>query len=126
MPAVIPGVIGLCGALVPFIDFNPCLGRLQTNMSRHPRPFTVEVQGEEDTDFPGITVDAVTAVRHIDINNIEPTPSFGAHIRVVFLNGMAKVNGSFVSLLDSGKVLSLDEISLLQGMTASIHPSAEG
>ena len=39
-----------------------------------------------------------------------------------FIDGMAKVKGNFVILLDLGKVLSVDEISVLNGMASSQEP----
>ncbi|MEF8704566.1 MAG: chemotaxis protein CheW, partial [Candidatus Accumulibacter sp. UW26] len=44
---------------------------------------------------------------------IEPPPSFGARIRADFIQGMGKVAGKFVILLNISRVLSVDEIALL-------------
>ena len=40
--------------------------------------------------------------------DIEPAPAFGAHIRRDFIQGIGKVRGKFVVLLDVGRALSLD------------------
>jgi purine-binding chemotaxis protein CheW len=119
MPGFIRGVINLRGAVVPVIDLNARFGRARTEASRRTCIVILEVHSDEDTHVLGIIVDAVSAVRQIDGNNIEPAPSFGTRIRADFIEGMAKVNGSFVILLDLGKVLSVDEISMLQGMGSS-------
>jgi len=119
MPSFIRGVINLRGAVVPVIDLNARFGRARTEISRRTCIVILEVQAEEDTHVLGIVVDAVSAVRQIDSANIEPPPSFGTRIRADFIDGMAKVNNSFVILLDLGKVLSVDEISLLNGMASS-------
>ncbi|MGQ0598153.1 chemotaxis protein CheW [Aquabacterium sp.] len=119
MPSFIRGVINLRGAVVPVIDLNARFGRARTEISRRTCIVILEVQSEEDTHVLGIVVDAVSAVRQIDSANIEPPPSFGTRIRADFIDGMAKVNNSFVILLDLGKVLSVDEISLLNGMASS-------
>ena len=118
MPGFIRGVINLRGAVVPVIDLNARFGRARTEASRRTCIVILEVHSDEDTHVLGIIVDAVSAVRQIDGNNIEPAPSFGTRIRADFIDGMAKVNGSFVILLDLGKVLSVDEISMLQGVGA--------
>jgi purine-binding chemotaxis protein CheW len=118
MPGFIRGVINLRGAVVPVIDLNARFGRDKTDISRRTCIVILEVQSEEDTHVLGIIVDAVSAVRQIDSSNIEPAPSFGTRIRADFIDGMAKVNGSFVILLDLGKVLSVNEISMLHGMSA--------
>jgi len=119
MPSFIRGVINLRGAVVPVIDLNARFGRARTEISRRTCIVILEVQSEEDTHVLGIVVDAVSAVRQIDSANIEPAPSFGTRIRADFIDGMAKVNNNFVILLDLGKVLSVDEISVLNGMASS-------
>jgi purine-binding chemotaxis protein CheW len=118
MPAFIRGVINLRGAVVPVIDLNARFGRAKTDISRRTCIVILEVHSDEATHVLSIIVDAVSAVRHIDSHNIEPSPSFGTHIRADFIDGMAKVNDSFVILLDLGKVLSMDEISMISGMSA--------
>jgi purine-binding chemotaxis protein CheW len=127
MPAYIRGVINLRGAVVPVIDLNARFGRSRTQASRRTCIVILEVQSDEGTHTLGIIVDAVSAVRQIDSANVEPAPSFGTRIRSDFIDGMAKVNGQFVILLDLGKVLSVDEISMLHGIASdgSTH-HAEG
>ena len=124
MPGFIRGVINLRGAVVPVIDLNARFGRARTEVSRRTCIVILEVQSEEDTHVLGIIVDAVSAVRQIDGAHIEPAPSFGTRIRADFIDGMAKVNGSFVILLDLGKVLSVDEISMLHGMSGADKAAA--
>ncbi|HEX6735184.1 MAG TPA: chemotaxis protein CheW, partial [Azonexus sp.] len=48
--------------------------------------------------------------------------SFGARIRADFIQGMGKVAGKFVILLEITKVLSVEEIALLTG---SEHGAAD-
>jgi len=122
MPSFIRGVINLRGAVVPVIDLNARFGRARTEISRRTCIVILEVQSEEDTHVLGIVVDAVSAVRQIDSAHIEPPPSFGTRIRADFIDGMAKVNNNFVILLDLGKVLSVDEISMLNGMACGQEP----
>lgn len=119
MPSFIRGVINLRGAVVPVIDLNVRFGRDKTHMSRRTCIVILEVQNVDGTHVLSIIVDAVSAVRHIDSASVEPSPSFGTHIRADFIEGMAKVNGSFVILLDLGKVMSVDDFSKLNGMASS-------
>jgi len=58
-------------------------------------------------------VDAVSEVLEIAAAEIEPPPAFGAKIRADFISGMGKVGGKFVIILDIGRVLSVEEISIL-------------
>jgi len=119
MPGFIRGVINLRGAVVSVIDLNARFGRARTETSRRTCIVILEVQADDSTHVLGIIVDAVSAVRQIDAASIEPTPSFGTRIRADFISGMAKVNKGFVILLELGKVLSVDEISMLNGMSSS-------
>ena len=118
MPAFIRGVINLRGAVVPVVDLNARFGRPVAEACRRTCIVILEVQSEDGRHVLGIVVDAVSAVRQIDSQDVEPPPSFGTRIRADFIEGMAKVNGNFVILLDVGRVLSVDEISLLDGMRA--------
>lgn len=65
----------------------------------------------------GVVVDSVSEVLTIPCNEIEPPPSFGARIRADFISGMGKVNGKFVILINTEKVLSIDEMTQLSELT---------
>jgi purine-binding chemotaxis protein CheW len=58
-------------------------------------------------------VDAVSEVLEIPPTEIEPPPAFGARIRTDFIDGMGKVAGKFVIILDVRRVLSVDEMAAL-------------
>jgi len=123
MPDFIRGVINLRGAVVPVIDLSARFGRSATQITRRTCIVIIEVPtGEEKHDI-GVVVDAVSEVLEIPSGEIEPAPAFGAKIRTDFIQGMGKVNGKFVILLDVGKVLSVDEIATLAGVanTATVE-----
>jgi len=65
-------------------------------------------------------VDSVQAVLEIPVSEIEPAPSFGAKIRPDFIEGIAKVNGKFVILLNVNRVLSMQEISQMGQLAADV------
>ena len=67
----------------------------------------------------GVVVDSVQAVLEIPTSEIEPAPSFGAKIRSDFIEGIAKVNGKFVILLNVKRVLSTEEIGQMGQMAAN-------
>jgi purine-binding chemotaxis protein CheW len=77
----------------------------------------VEVQEGDFRHDLGIMVDAVSEVLEIPASEIEPPPSFGARIRADFIQGMGKVAGKFIILLNIMKVLSVDEIAMLTSIT---------
>jgi purine-binding chemotaxis protein CheW len=113
MPSFIRGVINLRGAVVPVIDLSVRFGRNVTTISRRTCIVIIEVPAGEEKQDIGVVVDAVSEVLEIPADDIEPAPAFGTKIRTDFIEGMGKVNGRFVILLDVAKVLSVDEIASL-------------
>ena len=115
MPACIRGVINLRGAVVPVMDLAARFGRPSTPVGRSTCIVITEVQGTDGDERQnmGIVVDAVQAVLEIPSSEIEPPPSFGARIRSDFIEGIAKVGGKFVIVLDVRQVLSAEEIGAM-------------
>ena len=122
MPDFIRGVINLRGAVVPVIDLNARFGRGRTEISRRTCVVILEGESETDNHVLAIVADSVSRVRQTDRSHVEPAPSFGTRIRADFIDGMAKVNGNFVILLNLGKVLSVEEITLLGDVSRAPAP----
>ena len=118
MPDFIRGVINLRGAVVPVIDLGSRFGKQASAVSRRTCIVIIEVIHEEEQHVVGVMVDAVNEVLDIAPGEIEPAPSFGAKIRADFIQGMGKVEGKFVIILNVDHVLSLDEMSNLAGVGA--------
>ena len=117
MPAFIRGVINLRGAIVPVIDLSARFGGRTSAVSRRTCIVIVELGSGEDRQDLGVIVDAVNEVLEIPRGDIEPPPSFGARIRADFIQGMGKVNGDFVIILNVERVLSTEEMTMLAGMS---------
>ncbi len=114
MPGFIRGVINLRGSVVPVVDLSVRFGRGKTEVSRRTCIVIIEVEGSEETRQDiGVMVDSVSEVLEISRSEIEPAPAFGAKIRVDFIQGMGKIAGKFVIILNADKVLSVDELSML-------------
>ena len=111
MPACMRGVINLRGSVVPVIDLSVRFGRQASNRTRRTCIVIIEVLAQEQRKDIGIIVDAVDSVLEIPDSDIEPPPTFGAKIRADFIQGMGKVNGRFVILLDVNHVLALDDLT---------------
>jgi len=117
MPACIRGVINLRGAVVPVMDLSNRFGKASTPVIKSTCIVIVEVPTSEgEHQAMGVVVDSVQAVLEIPTSEIEPAPSFGAKIRPDFIEGIAKVDGKFVILLNVNRVLSMEEISQLGQM----------
>ncbi|MFZ4481474.1 MAG: chemotaxis protein CheW [Rhodoferax sp.] len=114
MPACIRGVINLRGAVVPVMDLSARFNKPSTEVTKRTCIVIVEVKSEdEDSQVMGVVVDAVNAVLEIPSCEIEPPPAFGAKIRTDFIEGLAKVDGKFVILLDVNQVLSIEDVGAL-------------
>ena len=124
MPPFIRGVINLRGSVVPVIDLGARFGKQQTAISRRTCVVIIEVEHEGEQQVIGVMVDAVNEVLDIPADQVEPAPSFGANIRADFIQGMGKVEGRFVIILNVNHVLSLDEMSTLAGMGAGTAVAA--
>lgn len=118
MPACIRGVINLRGAVVPVMDLSARFGKPSTAITKRSCIVIVEVESNGERQDMGVVVDAVNAVLEIPASEIEPAPSFGAKIRTEFIEGMGKVNGKFVILLDVNQVLSSEEVGALAQISA--------
>ncbi len=119
MPTFIRGVINLRGAVVPVIDLAARFGGKATEVARRTCIVIVEVQQDEGRHDIGIMVDAVSEVLEIAGSEIEPPPAFGAKIRADFIAGMGKVNAKFVIILDIMRVLSVEEMAAVAGVSST-------
>jgi len=120
MPSYIRGVINLRGAVVPVMDLSTRFGKPSTPVVKSTCIVIIEVQTQNEGEHQnmGVVVDSVQAVLEIPGSEIEPAPSFGTKIRSEFIEGIAKVNGKFVILLNVNRVLSHEEIGQLGQVAA--------
>ena len=127
MPACIRGVINLRGAVVPVMDLSARFGKPASPVSKSTCIIIIEVDTplEGERQNMGVVVDAVQAVLEIPASEIEPAPSFGTKIRSDFIEGIGKVNGKFVILLNVNQVLSSEEISSMGRLAASSELDAQ-
>jgi purine-binding chemotaxis protein CheW len=130
MPAFIRGVLNLRGRVLPVVDLAARFGQDATRVARRTGIIVVEMSADSETgaDQPtgiGIMVDAVNKVVHLNDDDIEPPPAFGAGIRSDFISGMAKHEDGFVIVLDVARVLSLNDIVMLAKATVTGQELAE-
>lgn len=114
MPPSILGVINLRGAVVPVIDLGLRFGGKATVIGPRTCIVILEITSRDGLRVIGMVVDAVNEVLELGSGQIEPPPSFGNRIRADFIRGMGKLDDRLVVLLDVGRVLSDDEIALLE------------
>jgi purine-binding chemotaxis protein CheW len=112
-PAYVRGVINLRGSVVPVLDLSVRFGKEASPVTKRTCIVIIEIRHEGESHDVGIVVDTVNAVLDIPTGDIEPPPSFGTRIRTDYIQGMAKVNGRFVILLDVNQVLAAEELLAL-------------
>jgi purine-binding chemotaxis protein CheW len=125
-PAYVRGVINLRGAVVPVLDLSVRFGKASSPVTKRTCIVIIEIHLEGERHDVGVVVDTVNAVLDIPATDIEPPPSFGARIRTDFIQGMGKVNGRFVILLDVHQVLAADELLALAEATGPGDSDANG
>ena len=113
-PEFVKGVINLRGKVIPVMDLRLRFGMEAIDYTERTCIIVVEIADTAGTVQIGIVVDAVSEVLNVDAENIEETPTFGAKLNTDYILGMAKMEGGVKILLDIDRVLSGDEISLLE------------
>jgi purine-binding chemotaxis protein CheW len=113
-PEFIKGVINLRGKVIPVVDLRLRFGMDAIDYTERTCIIVVEVDGQVGTIQIGIVVDSVSEVLNIKGEEIEDTPTFGTKLNVDFILGMAKMEGGVKILLDIDKVLSDQDIAILE------------
>jgi purine-binding chemotaxis protein CheW len=119
MPPCVRGVINLRGSVVPVMDLAARFGKPATAVTKRTCIVIVEIGADGERQDVGVTVDAVNEVLEIPQSDIESAPSFGANIRTDFIEGMGKLNGRFVIILDTDHVLSVDDVQALSQLSGA-------
>ena len=113
MPDFVRGVINLRGAVVPVIDLQSRFGRAQSQVGKKTCIVIFDAVTDGESNPIGLWVDAVTAVIDIAPDAMEPPPQFGASLRRDFIQGIGKVEGRFVIVLDPRRAFDIDDMGAL-------------
>ncbi len=112
-PPFVKGVINLRGKVIPVVDLRLKFGMEEMGYTERTCIIVAEIAGQGGSVFIGIVVDSVSEVLNIKGGDIEETPTFGARLDTDYILGMAKMNGGVKILLDIDKVLSAEDIAVL-------------
>ncbi len=113
MPEMIRGVINIRGDVVPVLDLKQKFGNVKTDFKQDTAIIVTEVEKEEETIPVGILVDAAKEVVTLESEQIEPPPKMGIFIDNNFLLGMGRIDETFIILLNIDKILSDQEMKLI-------------
>ncbi|MDP3702353.1 MAG: chemotaxis protein CheW [Hylemonella sp.] len=111
MPEFLRGVINLRGAVVPVIDMRVRFGWKGAPVSKKTCIIIIDATHEGERIELGLLVDAVSEVVEIAPSQIETPPQFGGVIRRDFIQGIGKVNGRFVVILDPARALDIEDMA---------------
>ncbi len=113
-PEFVKGVINLRGKVIPIVDLRARFGMDTIDYTERTCIIVVEIEGPAGMMMIGIVVDAVSEVLNIKGEHIEDTPSFGTKLNTNYILGMAKMEGGVKILLDIDRVLSAEEVAVLE------------
>ena len=109
-PTYIKGVINLRGKVIPVMDLRLKFGMPEKDYDKQTCIIIVSISVAGKNKQIGILVDTVSEVFDIPLTEIEPPPEYGTHSDEGFINGIGKVKGVLVVLLNIEKVLHTEEI----------------
>ncbi|MBW1707031.1 MAG: purine-binding chemotaxis protein CheW [Deltaproteobacteria bacterium] len=112
-PAFVKGVINLRGQVIPVIDLRLRFGMGEIDYTERTCIIVVEVEAESGLVLIGVVVDSVSEVLNIKGEDIDDTPTFGAKLDTEYILGMAKMEGGVKILLDIDRVLSEEEVAMV-------------
>jgi len=119
-PEFVRGVINLRGNVVPVVDMRLKFGMTKTKNTLNTCIIIVEINLDGETTVLGALADALQEVIELGAGQIEPAPKIGTKLKTDFIQGMGKRDGGFIIILDTDRVFSADELSLLQDISEGI------
>ncbi len=109
-PDFVEGVINLRGEVVPVIDLRKRFELPERTNTDNTRIIIVSIEGIT----VGMIVDSATEVLQISEESIDPAPSIIGSIDSDYIDGVGKIDGRLLILLNLKKVLKSEEISEIE------------
>ena len=109
-PDYMKGVINLRGRVIPIIDLRLKFAMPEVEHTKETCIIVAEVGATQ----VGVIVDSVSEVTDIKGEDIEEAPSFGQEIDTSFIMGLGKAKKKIVILLDIEKVLTTEELKMVE------------
>jgi purine-binding chemotaxis protein CheW len=113
-PDFIKGVINLRGNIVPIVDMRI---KFRLSEARYDAT-TIVIILNLNKKMIGIVVDSVSDVIALPVEAIREAPRFGSAINTEFISGMATVDGNMLIVVDIQKLMSSDDLQLIEQVAA--------
>lgn len=120
LPAYIKGVTNLRGTIIPIVNLSNLLNSSYDEETGN----TIIVIATGKITF-GVIVDGITGVINVDENNIEPPENFFKN-NADNIKGVAKLENKLIVLLDTNKLLPLEDMSLLEDTIVEVNETDNG
>ncbi|SDX46381.1 purine-binding chemotaxis protein CheW [Collimonas sp. OK242] len=114
-PDFLKGVVNLRGVITPIIDMRI---KFKLDASSYDQ-FTVVVILHLGQRTVGMVVDGVSDVITLSSQQIKPAPEMGTVLNTDYLIGLGTLDDRMLILLDIDKLMSSDEIGLIDKLAAS-------
>lgn len=114
VPNAPPFVIGVCnlrGSVIPIIDLKKRLA-LPSRHDENAKIIIVNV-GKQ---IVGMTIDSSVDVSSIESDEIEPSPALVTGIDAQFILGVAKISNRLLIILDMERVLTVDQLNVIDNL----------
>lgn len=112
-PAFIKGVTNLRGVIVPIIDLR--VKFLQENVTYNDNTVVIVLNFSQRV--VGIVVDGVSDVLSLTNDQIRPAPEFAVTLSTEYLTGLGSLGERMLILVDIEKLLSSEEMALVESVT---------
>lgn len=110
MPEYMKGVLNVRGSALPVADLKRKLGMEFVELSTDSAVIVSEISKEDDSVSIGCLVDSVDEVIDLPSDAIDPPPTMGTGIDSDFIEGIGKLNGEFIVILDIDRVFASDDL----------------
>lgn len=122
-PSFVNGVINLRGKVIPVLDLRRRFSMPETEHTKDSRIVVVDINGQDI----GMVVDAVTEVLRIPNSAVEVPSNIITTTDSDYLQGIAKLEGQLVILLDLSRVFGddVDRLGTVSNVAAAAEPTPE-
>jgi len=112
-PAFIKGVTNLRGVIVPILDLRVKFAQEDVIYNEN----TVVIVLNFENRVVGIVVDGVSDVLSLTQDQIRPAPEFAVTMSTEYLTGLGSLGDRMLILVDIEKLLSSEEMALVDSVT---------
>lgn len=120
LPPFIRGAINLRDKVIPVVDLSLRLDYGKTEIGKRTCIIVIEFPLNDEQLKVGMLVDSVHQVTLIRNEQLETAPTFGGNVKTEYISAMAKVNDGFVVILNIHRLLSMEDVKIIQEASESL------